>query len=326
MNIIDEHNRTPNVFHFHGQNINELPQTFSNILNNYVVDADYDRNRLAIVSTWTDDEKCCLLQQFKKFGIPLINCVPDTYNRNQSWYMPNKIRFFLNTIKQLEHEYIMFLDGYDVLISGLSNVIERFESQKYRILFGPSCNNYPDVKIDHLYGRSKLGVYRYFNAGCCMGRREDLISFYEQALDFINIDNPLTSEQFVLRHVFARYSDDPEQNFVNIDSESLIFRSMGVTNSTMQNGDIYLVPNREVRPHYVYLGVEGQNTKTDLFFSTRQVNCISNLFGFIDECIRSDDQLDTIFYYNITNNQKNKLIDICKKRGVHYKELKKEQV
>ena len=321
LKITDEHNRTPNVFHFHGMNIDQLPKTFEKIFNECEVDANYDRDKLAIVSTWTDDDKCCLYQQCKKFDIPLINCVPSDYDRTQPWYMPNKIHFFINTLKSLKQKYVMFLDGYDVLISGLGNVIERFESQPYRILFGPSCNNYPDMKIDFLYGRSKLGIYRYFNAGCCMGHREDLLRFYKESLEYINIENPLKSEQFILRNVFGKYSYDSKQTFVNIDSESLIFRSMGVTDSKIEDYIIRLRPNREVKQHYVYLGVDGMNTNTDLFFSLGQVEAIGNLYKFIDETIRLDDQLSCIFISkDIGNNKRNKVLEVSFKHGVRCKE------
>ena len=320
LRIIDEHNRTPNVFHFHGMNIDQLPKTFDKIFNECEVDANYDRDKLAIVSTWTDDDKCCLYQQCKKFDIPLINCVPSDYDRTQPWYMPNKIYFFINTLKTLKHKYVMFLDGYDVLISGFGNVIERFESQPYRILFGPSCNNYPDMKIDYLYGRSKLGVYRYFNAGCCIGHREDLLRFYEESLEYINIENPLKSEQFILRHVFAKYSFDSNQTFVNIDSKSLIFRSMGVTNSNISDsGDIFLSPNRTVTENSIHVGINGANTNNKTYLTPKQAELISDIYVFLDEEFKQDDMLQTVVIGKISNEQENRIIDFIKDKKLNIK-------
>ena len=245
MKILNSNNNTPNVLHFHGRNRNELARTFETILKQHDVNADYDSTRLSIVSTWTDDSLCYLAQQCSVYKIPLINCVPDDYDKTQPWYMPNKIQFFLNVLNSINTEYVMFLDGYDVLITQLNDIIQKFESQKYHVLFGPSCNNYPDVKIDIVKNRFMHGPYRYFNAGCVIGYRDDLIKFYTEALEFINISNQLKSEQFVLRHVYAKYSYDDEQDFVGVDYNCNIFQSMGVTDSTIDynNNTITLQPN-----------------------------------------------------------------------------------
>lgn len=257
--IRDEFGNTANVLHFHGQNINQLTRTFNIVYTDHIVGDNYDRTKLAIVSTWTDDAKCCLLQQCKRFNIPLINCVPDSYDRTQQWYMPNKIRFFIKTLESIDQEIVMFLDGYDVLLTNLDNIIQRFEEQKYRILFGPSCNNYPDIKVDVVYKRYTKGVYRFFNAGCCIGYREDLLKFYKEALEYIDIENPWKSEQLVMRKAFAKYSYDKTQSFIGIDHSCIIFRSMGVTDSSfnIETGEIYFSINRPVRKRIIVTGSDG---------------------------------------------------------------------
>ena len=258
--IITNHNGfTPNVLHFHGQNIVQLPKTFDYIYKKQTVGSDYDKSKLAIVSTWTDDEKCCLLNQCQRFNIPLINCVPGDYDKTQPWYMPNKIKFFLDTLEKIDQEYVMFLDGYDVLLTGLNDIIEKFEKQKYDILFGPSCNNYPDVMVDVIPFRTKKGVYRYFNAGCCIGKKESLKKFYQEALTYIDKPNPLNSEQLVIRYAFANYSRDLNQTFIGIDHDCEIFQSMGVLdcNVDYDHQTVTMTPNRTPKRHIIVTGSDG---------------------------------------------------------------------
>lgn len=258
-NIVDEYWNTPNVLHFHGQNINQLANTFRVISTDHIVDSNFDKNKLAIVSTWTEEDHCCLLQQCIKFDIPLINCIPQDYDRTQEWYMPNKIKFFINVLENIDNELVMFLDGYDVLLVHLDDIIERYETQPYDILFGPSCNNYPNIKIDRLWGRTNMGVYRYFNAGCVIGKRISLIEFYKKALGYINKENPWNSEQFIMRYAFSEYSFNKKQTFVGIDFNCKIFRSMGVTDSSVNEntGSIYFSCNRQLKKNIIVTGSDG---------------------------------------------------------------------
>lgn len=257
LTVINNLGHTPNVLHFHGENINQLPSTFNRVIEEAVVSKLDDR--IALISTWTDDKSCCLLQQCKKFGIDLINCVPDDYDKNEKWYMPNKIKFFINTIENIDKEIVMFLDGYDVLFATTDGILDKFLNSGYRILFGPSCNNYPDVIIDRVYGRHKMGVYRYFNAGCCIGYREDLLKFYKEALNYVDVYNPKNSEQLVIRYAFANYSMGPNQKFIGIDYECNIFQSMGCLQSTApeNKSTIRIWPNRLPVINYVVTGSDG---------------------------------------------------------------------
>lgn len=259
MKITNFNNFYPNVLHFHGQNKTQLPQTFNMILNEHEVNADYDKSKLAIISTWTNDNECCLLQQCKKFNIPLYNCVPEDYDKTQQWYMPNKIKFFLDILEKIDQEYIMFLDGYDVLLTHLDDILDKFNRFHYDIVYGPSCNNYPNVFIDCISNRINLGVYRYFNAGCCIGKKEALKKFYTESLEFINIENQFNSEQFIMRHAFKKYSNDLNQRFVTIDSNCEIFQSMGVLDCTFDDSHqtLLMMPNKNVKQNIVVTGAFG---------------------------------------------------------------------
>lgn len=237
MLTIKNNNRTntPNILHFQGDTGQQLTQTFDCIYERVEVPSEYDRENITLISCWTDEEKCCLLKQCKKSSIKLVNAIPKDYDTSQQWDMRNKIKFILDTLKTVKTKYSIILDGYDVLLVSLTDIIEKFESQPYSILFNATCNNFPDVYIDCVPQRYKCGTHAYFNAGCCIGYTDKLIKFYSETNDIAtngNLYNPYCSEQFILRHTFANYSKYIDQKFVFFDWESKIFQTMGKVNSS----------------------------------------------------------------------------------------------
>ena len=279
MKITNFNNFYPNVLHFHGQNKAQLPRTFDMIFNEHQVNANYDKSKLAIISTWTSDEDCCLYQQCKKYNIPLINCVPEDYDTTQPWYMPNKIKFFLDTLEKIDQEYVLFLDGYDVLLTHLDDILEKYLKTGYDIIFNPSCNNYPDVFIDCIPNRINLGPYRYFNAGCCIGKKDALKKFYQESQEFINVENPKNSEQFIMRHAFKKYSSDPSQKFIKIDNLCEIFQSMGVIDCTFDDAHTMLTmtPNVNAIRNIVVTGSDGFIGK-ELVKKLKELYPFSNIY------------------------------------------------
>jgi len=225
-NVINEETNKPvNIVHFQGRTFDGFPKTIKIIQDYAQLKNKYER--LSIVSCWTDDSKCILKQQLDKFNIQLINALPNNYDFNSKWYMPNKIKYYIDCLEnKINTKYVLILDGYDVLICTFDNLIHKFLKTKYRILFNATINNYPDEEIDILYNRNKYLPYAYFNAGCCIGYRDDLIKFYKEALEYINIKNIYNSEQKILRHAFAKYSNNPDQNFIGLDYKREIFLTM----------------------------------------------------------------------------------------------------
>ena len=237
MNIIYKYNGNQiNIVHFPGEAFQDFDKTVKYIFNstnlNYINDSE-----LTILSCWTDENKCILYQQLKKQGIKLYNCLPDNYDKTQSWYMPNKIRFILDYLKtKITTDIVLILDGYDVLILNTDTILEKFKNQKYRILFNGTVGKYPLEDIEYIENRDSLGYKKYFNAGCCIGYKEDLIKFYEECLNYIDIDNPLNSEQKVVRTAFSKYSNDKEQNFVYFEYEPNIFLTMSCIKVKFKKG------------------------------------------------------------------------------------------
>ena len=225
-----------NVLHFCGSSIQDFPITIKNIYNNIKL-GEIDNN-LTLLSCWTDDSKCILYGQLKKNNIKLHNAIPKEYNFNSTWYMPYKIVYILQyLLNSVTTEYTMILDGYDVLMTSTDNILKKINSQSYKILFNASPNNYPDIIVDNIPDREKLGTYRYFNAGCCIGKTKDLIKFYSTSLKYINVDNPKNSEQLIMRYAFSELMD-----CVGIDYNNLIFNCMGRTKVVGFKDSIMLEP------------------------------------------------------------------------------------
>ena len=227
--VLNNNDKEVNVLHFQGKNVDILWRTFALVKNYCKLDPIEDN--ISLVSCWTDDSKCNLYQQLKNNNIELINAIPNNYDYTQEWNMINKIKFYIDCLEnKVNTKYVMLLDGYDVLFTSTKDILKKFKKTRYRIIFNTSYNNYPEENIDYIENREeRLGFFHYFNAGCCIGYREDLIRFYKECLDFVYIYNPLQSEQKILRHCFGKYSGDKNQKFIWLDYKREIFHTMALT-------------------------------------------------------------------------------------------------
>ena len=222
---LNNKNEEVNILHFQGGNIFPLDKIFNIVKNNAELKPI---SNLSIISCWTDDSKCHLLHQLTKNNINLINALPEDYDFSQKWDMRNKIRYYINCLENINTTYSLLLDGYDVLFVSTDNILNKFKNKGYKIIFNTTINNYPDEKIDIIYNNEKY-EFKYFNAGCCIGYTSELLKFYKECLEYINIENKLNSEQKILRHAFSKYSNDPKQRFIYCDFRRNIFHSMGFT-------------------------------------------------------------------------------------------------
>ena len=159
----------------------------------------------------------------------MYNALSNDHDYSQPWDMRYKIKYYIEYLENhIDTDIVMLLDGYDVLLSSTDNIIDKFLSQPYRILFNSTVNNYPDVVIDYIPNRLQYDKFSpFFNAGCCIGYKNDLITFYKECYDLIDIENKFNSEQYIIRHAFAKYSKDLNQHFIWIDFKRDIFNSMG---------------------------------------------------------------------------------------------------
>jgi len=220
--------RTFNFMHFQGPSLESYDKVVKSILEEVTLVDSYNSlsEPISIVSVWTDDEKCILKQQMDKAGITLYNA-RDGFE-DEEWYMPNKIKYYLNVLSKVESDIVIMLDGYDTLVLSFDDVIEKFKACGYRVLFNASRYKYPSVNIERV-PENDYPLSKFFNAGCCIGYREDLIRFYTECLDYIYLDNPQKSEQYILRCAFANYSEEKDNDFVFFDYMNNIFHTMGST-------------------------------------------------------------------------------------------------
>lgn len=227
LKVYNKFGKEVNVLHFQGKNLDQFVNT--SILIYELSHLKPLEDNLSIITCWTDYEKCILAQQFYKNNLELHNALPANYYFNQPWDMRNKIKFYIDYLENhITTDIIMVLDGYDVLLTSTNDIVKKFQSQPYHILFNSTVNNYPPVDIDYIPNRLQYDEFSpFFNAGCCIGYREDLIKFYKECYELVDIPNEFNSEQFVVRHAFAKYSNDPNQNFIWIDFKRDIFNSMG---------------------------------------------------------------------------------------------------
>ena len=229
LKVLNNRDIQVNILHFQGRNLQILKKT-ANLVYHYANLNPINDKELSIVSCWTDNFRCILYNQLIKFNIHVINALPKDYNYDMGWDMRNKIKYYIECLEnQVNTKYVLLLDGYDVLFASTNDIIKKFEKSGYRIIFNTSYNNYPDEFIDIVPNRETLGFFKYFNAGCCIGYREDLIKFYKECLEYIDVPNPLNSEQKIIRMGFAKYSNDPNQRFIWVDRDRDIFHTMAFT-------------------------------------------------------------------------------------------------
>ena len=231
--VLNNNNKEVNVLHFQGKNVDILWRTFA-LVKNYC-ELDPIEDYLSLVSCWTDNNNCYLYQQLKKNNIELINALPYNYDYTQKWNMINKIKFYIDCLEnRVNTKYVMLLDGYDVLFTSTKDILKKFKKTGYRIIFNTSYNNYPEENIDYIENREeKLGFFHYFNAGCCIGYREDLIRFYKECLDFVYIYNPLQSEQKVLRPKILKIDNNYEGDKIKRQNKKDLINTELTTNSIL---------------------------------------------------------------------------------------------
>jgi len=230
---------SPNIFHFPGS-ASHFKEYWIELLEKKSTFKDVEN--LTIITFATNEDESPLISQLKRNGVKYINAV----NSEKDWVNTQKIQYLLNALEKVTTDYVLILDGYDVVIQDLNEIIEKFKSLNYRIIFNATHNNYPEMEIDKIQSIEKLGEFCYLNAGGCIGYREDIRRFYGEVLDIQNkVENPYNSEQLLVRTVFAKYSDKKDNNFVFIDYSSIIFQVWNSGFTIGKINDKYMLVNIE---------------------------------------------------------------------------------
>ena len=242
--VVNYHSIPVNVSHFQGTSRERLPEFMDQVNKLSVLEKP---DNLTILTTFTDPDMCILYQQLKKSGIDCINSYDYLDNlEDGQWNMTKKIDMIREGLKRVNTDYVLICDGYDVYINTFDNILEKFQKTKLRMLFNGTKNNFPWAHIDRIPYRDWRGEFRYFNAGCAIGYVEDFKKFYDECSEMINkISNPWESEQYVLRAVFANYSEyvDTENAYMDFDWECNIFQTYvnTVVIKLYENQEIYAI-------------------------------------------------------------------------------------
>ena len=227
-----------NILHFPGE-ASYLKEYWVTLMEEKSAFSSVDN--LTIITFATDENNSPLINQLKRNDIDYINAA-DT---DSDWVNTKKIGYLLNALDKVKTEYVLILDGYDVVIQSLDGILEKFKSLNYRIIFNATHNNYPDIEVDKIVNREKLGDFCYLNAGGCIGYKDDIRNFYEEVKEIQSkVDNPNNSEQLLVRTVFAKYSGKQDNNFVFIDYNCMIFQVWNSCFSVGKIGDRYTLINQ----------------------------------------------------------------------------------
>jgi GH15 family glucan-1,4-alpha-glucosidase len=224
MELVNYRDSEFNICHFQGRSFYAYTYIISRL-----EDRELSKPKgIDIITFFNNKDNAILAKQLERNDIPYIN----GFNSfDKKWDNRDKISYTLSALEKCASKIVIICDASDVLINTFDNIIEKFKKSKRKILFNATTNNYPDVLIDKVMGRDFMGKFRYFNAGCCIGYKEDLINFYSECKKFLDTKpyNPWGSEQFILRNIFAKYLENNNNDTVGFDNTCDIFQSFANT-------------------------------------------------------------------------------------------------
>ena len=242
--VVNYHSTQVNVSHFQGTSRERLPEFMDLVRDESELELPPG---LTVLTTFTDPDQCILYQQLKKHGIDCINSFDYLNNLdNGEWDMTKKIDMIREGLKHVDTDLVLICDGYDVYINTFDNIIPKFKKTGLRMLFNSTKNNFPWAHVDKVPYRDWRGEFRYFNAGCAIGYKEDFIKFYDDCSQIIDkVSNPWGSEQYLLRNVFANYSEkvDTKDAYMDFDWQCNIFQTYmnSVVLKLQENQEIYAI-------------------------------------------------------------------------------------
>lgn len=223
-----------NICHFQGRSFFAYSTIFDELMNRKLSPIE----NIDIITFFNNKDYAILAKQLDNNGIKYINGFDSLDGK---WDNRDKIGYTLRALDKCKSEIIVISDANDVLIDSFDGILEKFDALGKRVLFNATTNNHPDVLIDKVHNRDFLGRFRYFNAGCCIGFKDDLIRFYTQGNEILSLApyNPWKSEQFILRHVFAKYLENNNET-IGFDYDCNIFQTFANT-QILVDGDKYRV-------------------------------------------------------------------------------------
>jgi len=223
--------------------------------NREVIDYIVDNAKIEIdsdISVISEMNKRCLdysivERQFKKNNLAYINSALD----EDIWCNTNKIRYILDSLKQVKTKYTLIIDGRDVLLTKSfdKEFINKFKSYNKPIVYNATLWRYPSIEeVGEIKGEDEITNEKYssnnLNAGVCFGETETLIKFYEYAEEINKRIKNNHSEQFIIRHTRVAH---PE--LVEIDYKCILFYSNNpvqqIKTCNFKDKKIFIVKNTE---------------------------------------------------------------------------------
>lgn len=193
--------------------------------NEYIIERELTRqikisNNLSIVSIMNKKcwDKSPIRIQCEYNDIPLFNSAID----ESEWNNTLKIQHILNCLTQITTDYVLIVDGRDVIfVNNLDDIlIDKYICLNKPIIYNGTPVAYPKIPIEPLHELLQIkGKQKFLNAGVCIGEKNALIDFYMKASK-INKQYPNNqSEQYIIRltkHLYPQLAGH--------DSENSIFR------------------------------------------------------------------------------------------------------
>jgi hypothetical protein len=235
MELINFNGGTFNICHFQGRSFFAYSTIFEDLLKRKLTPPQ----NVDFVTFFNNKYYAIFAQQLENNNIAYIN----GFDRiDGKWDNRDKVGYALRALDKCTNGIVIICDANDVLVNTFDGILEKFKDSGKRILFNGTTNNHPEILIDKVPNRDFLGRFRYFNAGCCIGYKEDLIKFYSECQKFLDTNpyNPWKSEQFILRNIFAKYLEN-NNTTVGYDYNCNIFQTFGNTQIQVVDGDKYRV-------------------------------------------------------------------------------------
>lgn len=171
-------------------------------------------NNISIISIVNNDclNSCLLYKQY--------NFIYNKNALNKEWHMPDKIKYILELLKDINTEYCIITDARDVLITANldNNFINNFLDYNCDILYNATISKYPKLTLQSDYHiKGKSGKFKYLNAGLCIGKTKSLLDWYQYLNN--NFIYESESEQYILRKLYNNSFN------IKIDGKRKLFRT-----------------------------------------------------------------------------------------------------
>jgi hypothetical protein len=191
----------PQIVHFNGGTFKNINKDIYDICKSWC----FGESIKALYNTYTFREDLTiftaanksdymLLKFAEHVGIPVIQLGADI--SRSEWKNKLKIKLYRDALRECKTRYVICADASDVLfIDHPNEIIDEFIKTGEKFMFNAekACFKCGPTSYDFFNKRIELEdptVFKYFNAGLCLGETESLLKFYETAQENITTYKP----------------------------------------------------------------------------------------------------------------------------------------